>query len=342
MNQTSSDDKKLIFISHKHIDSPIADVIRVFIEERSACQVKIFQSSSQWAEAPKAGRNLNNELMQALWETDVLILVYTIEDRDWSYCMWECGVASHPSSPETKIIVFQCGSSIPPLFTGQVNVNVRKLADIQNFTNDFMTSPDFFSGSIKPITGYSPNSKAVIDAASNFFETLKPVLPPEKESSLEEWPAYPFLQLELNLQKVDELTKNSENESLQNSHEIVLNESVVSDSDKYCSQLFNAMQLSHGTSLKNLVRMWKTNFPESKSKWAETLCNQIIAGSMWNFPSPVWELMEGMGIGNVWFAPMVNRVRKIPSRQCMQFDIYFYKFNINNQSNQIVINPPSK
>jgi hypothetical protein len=253
--------------------------------------------------------------------------------------MWECGVASHPKSPDTKIIVFQCGSSLPSLFNDQVNVDARKLANIQSFTNDFLTSPDFFPGATKSVAGCLPNSIAVVEAASDFFEALKPVLPPEKELGSEEWPAYPFLQLEINLQKVEELTKGSDNLSLQSSHKIILNESFVSDSDKYCSQLFNSPQLINGTSLNKLVNTWKTRFSKSKSKWVEAICNQILAGANSSFPSPEWELMEGIG-GNIWFSPMVNRVRTVPSKKCMQFDIYFYKFDTNSSSTQIVINPP--
>jgi hypothetical protein len=48
---------------------------------------------------------------------------------------------------------------------------------------------------------------------------------------------------------------------------------------------------------------------------------------MWKFPMSVWELMQGLS-DDTWYAPVLNRVRKIPSRQIMQFHIYFYKFNI--------------
>jgi hypothetical protein len=280
--------------------------------------------------------------VESLWKSEVIILVYTGDDHDWSYCMWECGVASHPSSPDTKIIVFKCGSNLPSLFNGQVTVNAHKLDDIQKFTNDLFTSVDFFPNSTTAIWGGSPNSPNLVKAASVFFEELQPVLPLEKELVSEEWPAYPFLQLQINLQKVEELIQAARNGSLQDAHNIILNESYISDSDKYCSQLFNAMQLESGMILKDLVEMWRENFTKSESMWAEVLCDQILAGARWTFPAPIWEVMEGIGLGEIRFAPMVNRVRKIPSKKCMQFDIYFYKFNTNSKlTNQIFVNPPS-
>ena len=82
-------------------------------------------SSSPEFTGPRFGRGLNDQLRQALWNTEVLILVYTSADQDWSYCMWECGVATQPQSPNTNIIVFQCGSDVPAPFQDVLRVNAR-------------------------------------------------------------------------------------------------------------------------------------------------------------------------------------------------------------------------
>jgi hypothetical protein len=336
MLDTESQKAPTLFISHKHLDSAIADVIRDFVESRSAFRVKVHQSSAALAEGPRAGSNLNRSLIEALWETDALILVYTLEDHDWSYCMWECGVASHPQSPSTKIILFHCGAGHPALFNEQVNINIRDLRDIQKFTNDFLTSSDFFLNLSTPIAQCPPNSQAVIDAAKALYNALQPVLPPEKETDSEEWPAFPFLKLELSIPKKDELLLKSEAEDAQEScQEFILSETIIVDSDRYCSQLFNAMTIAPETRLKEVIKMWQENYPDSKSKWVEVLCKQILAAAKWSFPSPKWELMEGAIGGAVCFAPMVTRVRRIPNKQCMQFDVYFYKFKVDSGVPQI-------
>src|SRR5689334_4569151 len=100
--------KPLLFISHRHVDRSIADVLRKFVKDRSGGRITVFQSSSAQAENPRVGRELQQELKQALWSAGVVLLVYTSPEEDWSYCMWECGVATHPASPETKIVVLQC------------------------------------------------------------------------------------------------------------------------------------------------------------------------------------------------------------------------------------------
>src|SRR6516225_10466614 len=108
--------KPLLFISHKHSDRQIAEVLAQFIEERSTARIKVHLSSSPDFQGPKFGKALNAQLRDALWKTELLILLYTSSDQDWSYCMWECGMAAHPESPNTTIIVFQCGADIPSPF----------------------------------------------------------------------------------------------------------------------------------------------------------------------------------------------------------------------------------
>ena len=82
-----ADDKPVLFISHRHEDRAIADVLRKFIQSRTGGRVTVFQSSSPDAEGPKQGQNVNQELRRALWHASVLVLIYTTRDQDWSYCM---------------------------------------------------------------------------------------------------------------------------------------------------------------------------------------------------------------------------------------------------------------
>src|SRR5262245_18447066 len=103
----------LIFISHKHADSAIASVISSFLREKTLGKIDVFQSSDNRFQWPKFGDNINEELRKTLWNADALILVYTSADNDWSYCMYECGIATHPGSPDTRVIVFQCGKDVP-------------------------------------------------------------------------------------------------------------------------------------------------------------------------------------------------------------------------------------
>ncbi len=56
----------LLFISHRHDDREIADLIRNFVTYLGGNEVVVYQTSSSDAHAPKIGRNVNRELMKAL------------------------------------------------------------------------------------------------------------------------------------------------------------------------------------------------------------------------------------------------------------------------------------
>ena len=115
----------LVFISHKHCDHKIALMLAAFIEERSAGAIKVHLSSSPDFQGPRFGKALNAQLRRALWSTDVLVLLYTSPDHDWSYCMWECGMAAHPQSPDTQIIVLNKSNA------ASVKQQIRKWLDGQ-------------------------------------------------------------------------------------------------------------------------------------------------------------------------------------------------------------------
>ena len=116
-----------LFISHKHSDTRIAKVVADFVESRTLGEVSVHMSSDPRYKGPRLGKNINQELCAALYDCNVLLLLYTSADEDWSYCMFECGVATDPQSPRTNIIVFQCGEDVPSPFADQLRVNVRDL-----------------------------------------------------------------------------------------------------------------------------------------------------------------------------------------------------------------------
>jgi hypothetical protein len=234
--------------------------------------------------------------------------------------------------------LFQCGNNSPALFDDQVNVNVRNRIDIQKFVIDFLTSPDFFPGFSSSITAFPPTDPEVMNAAEDLFQELQQVLPHDKEEPIEEWPAYPFLQLEIPLQQAEQI-RQVKAESTQVRNETIQEACLISAADKYCEQLFGVPSFEKCTSLKNLVAMWQEAYPDSKSRWVEGLCSQILAGIKWKFPAPTWELMQSLS--GFWCAPVLNRVRKIPSQQCLQFDIYFYKFNVDGNKQSFEIAMPS-
>ena len=330
------DEKPLLFISHKHENRAIADAIRNFVEMNTAGAVEVFQSSSEQAAGPRAGFSLNQELKEALWRASAFILVYTHRDRDWGFCMFEFGVANSSNSPETRMILLRCCEDVPKQFEGQVSVSARSREDIEKFVDEFLTSPTFFRDRDRAITQHQSKSRAVTAAADSLWQSLQSCLPSTNVVRAEEWPAYPFIQLQLDAAHVNELR----NVPVENRCELVQRKAAVSDYDKFAAMLFNCPAFEKGMTLDQLVQSWreKNDRRDEHSRWAESLCRQIADGARWQFPTLSWELMQGMDDGR-WYAPIVTRVRRIPD-QYYQFDVYFFRFELDAEQKRPVIGVP--
>ena len=59
---TKNDQERSLFISHKHVDHKIANVLGDFAKGQSLNRVKVHLSSDPNYEGPKIGKNLNDQL----------------------------------------------------------------------------------------------------------------------------------------------------------------------------------------------------------------------------------------------------------------------------------------
>jgi hypothetical protein len=336
-----ADERKrpLLFISHKHENRAIANALREFVKVTTAGKVEVFQSSSEQAENPRAGYRLNQELKNALWRSDAFIMLYTYKELDWSYCMYEYGIADHKDSADTRIVLFRCCDGEPALFAGQVNVNVREPDSILKFTKQFLTDRDFFPGCGGAITEHEPTSGAVAQAAEQLFKTLQPLLPPLSPTQ-EEWPAHPFLRLQLDQHQLASIKNAKGPRGLQRAVALIRDEGLVTGFDKYAEHLFNSPGFEQRMTLASLVALWNeaNTTRNSGSAWIDSLCTQVAASARWQFPPPNWELMQAVD-GKAWHAPMVTRVRRLPDRR-MEFDIYFFKFDVDDVNTRAKIGHP--
>lgn len=322
------DQKPRLFISHRHDDSDIADVVRSFINSRSGGRVAVFQSSSSMADGPRIGRQLNKELMTNLWQANLLVLLYTAPDQDWSYCMWECGVALDPSSPITRIVLFQCSGTSPSLFADQVRVNVRNLVDIQKFTNEFLTSPDFFPNHGQAMTGFQPNGAEVLEAAQELYDRMQAVAPADG-SDPEEWPPYPYFQLELTAEQVRQVCDAPTGQRSTAALGILEKEAIVNEADNEAGRVFRMRGIKE-TPFSKLLANWRETYPDADAGWVTALACQVAAAAQGQFPNQTWELFRAADENDgTWYGPSIMRVRDIPRARRMQFDVYLCKFSVD-------------
>jgi hypothetical protein len=317
----------LLFISHRHSDKPIADVLRKFITDRSGGRIRVFQSSSAEAENARAGHGLGQQLKQHLWEASVVILVYTSREEDWSYCMWECGVATL-ESPETKIIVLRCGPDAPKVYSDAVIVDAREITDIQKLTSDFLTSADFFPAYGQALApGFSASGEEVQDAAGSLHAALTDLI---VRDSGEDWATVPFLRLRLSYEQVDYI------KTLKNREEgtdEVLRVALVAEINSEGKRLFGLGFVEPLKPFSELVDAWRERRPDqTMGAWIDELAEQIREAGFWRNPHFSWQLMRSSeDSDHAKYAPILSRVRSVPPHRIHEFDVYFNKFETDEE-----------
>ena len=306
-----------IFISHKHADRQIATELRKFLDRWSHKEIPVFQSSDPLAQGPRLGHALTEELKQALWDTGVVLLVYTTEDQDWSYCMWECGVATKPGTPQTRIIVLQCAAETPRVFEDQVRVDVRDLGDVLKFVKDFLTDSRFFPGASTAIAPkMSPDGPEVREAAADLHKRLSVVIP---KREVAEWPAQPLVRLELKTEKIDKATSAAATQA--DFEKSVL----IREMDPRALYIFGMANVDAGTSFGALVKHWAEGKTDASLAWVEDLRAQIVHAAHGMSPTPRWTQVEEAD-GPEHYTPVLTRWRQVPALNALQFDVSFVPF----------------
>jgi hypothetical protein len=320
-----------LFISHKHSDARIAQVVADFVESRTLGQVSVHMSSDPRYKGPRLGKNISQELCAALYDCDVLLLLYTSADEDWSYCMFECGVATDPQSPRTNIIVFQCGADVPNPFADQLRVNVRDLKDIRKFTKAFFTDPGFFPTAD---AAFAPNfsENRCDEAARQLYDALVApgVLPPLEREPAEDVRAWPLLRLEAALSDIDLITQSDESAASEACRRLLLDRALITYSSSRAPILFGLDSLPPSMLFGGLVEAQATPTPGAIPAWVESCAVQILRVAHRRLTKMRWESFTEVN-GDSIYTPIVTRMRRIPAEGRVQFDIYFFELS-NPQS----------
>jgi hypothetical protein len=237
--------------------------------------------------------------------------------------MWECGTATHPESPNTHVVVFQCGRDVPTPFASDLRVDVRNINDVKGFTKQLLTDPNFFPGRDQAIAPNLPPA-ALEEASNELFAKLKEVLPEDVQA--EEWPAWPFLRIKLPKSEIETLEKAIAAERVKLSHEIVKDHAVVVKSDARAAQLFGLSYITDEQEFKKLLDVWQEAYPTSDATWFDSCCAQIMVSARRGFPIIQWTPLREVG-GDLDFTPVLSRVKRLPFDGSVQFDIFFYNLS---------------
>jgi TIR domain len=311
----------LIFISHKHSDREIAETIARFIRTKTAGKVRVHLSSSPDFEGPRLGKHLNDELKRALGAAEAVILVFTSETEDWSYCMWECGIATNPNDAHpTSVVVVQCGPDKPKPFGDQLSVDARDLDSLQTFVRTLLAGTDLFVHRDAPVTGFSADGPDVKEFAAELHGKLDEVLPAGVGAE-RSTPTSPYLRLRLD----DETAKQLRTAYLEGDREkclpIVGEKAEIAESAGVES-VFD-MRLDPGATLGDVLTAWRIQHPgDGQAGWFAALAEQVESAIVGTLRPVKWApLGTTSGRADV---PYVAASRRIAGG--IEFDVYVVAF----------------
>jgi hypothetical protein len=284
VGEDESNDRPLLFLSHKHADRKVAEAVKDLIVDSTANAVRVFMSSDPGSEGPGIGRSLSSELKRALHEATAVVLVYTVAEHDWTYCMWECGLAIDPGDDVNHVYVLQCGDDVPQNFADTVRVKVSEQDDVEKFTRALLTQKEFFPG-YGPITSHAPESERVSKWAKRFYDDMAEVLPHNGRSR--KWPIWPTMSLEMDKQVIDDIKEADREKELTVAREWLETRSEVVAATSGAAYMFNRVELPDHTPFDTLIEDWRTEYPAAEVDWLDTLAAQLVLGARRRRSGPI-------------------------------------------------------
>lgn len=307
-----------VFISHRHADKEIADKVNVNL--RMWGVESIYQSSDPRF-GPRVGRKLTDELRTELYESNLLILIYTFEDEGWAYCTWECGLATDASKEEsTRIVVLQCTDDVPIIYEDAVRVTISK-TDIERFTRNFHCEQKFLPGTNQAFQP-SIDEEILQRRSGDLFKDLQKVIPSGKMEPRYRWD---FFTLSLEPADVRRIKEESER-NLPDVITLISEKAIVKSAFGDASRHFGYQSFPQGTTLQDVIERWK-NETEGKydSEWTKDLKNEIMRAINDYAAKPSSNSFHTAREGAKWlFLPIVNQARIFPD-ESMEFDVYLYE-----------------
>ena len=311
--------EKSIFISHKHEDKKIADVFKKNFQLWNVSLGNIFQSSD-YRTSSVIGEPLKPQLREALANAVLVLLIYTDSDKDWEFCLWECGVATDPRDQQpTRIALFQSGEQLSRVFQDEVVFKLDN-EEIRKFTEQFHKKAGFVYAD-KP---FQEDVQADIlqKRADDLYNDLSLLSIPGKREERYRWDHF-------TLDLLPAQTENVRSEvNPEKRIELLIQESRVVHSFGQALLHFNYTTGTKDLTFKKLINRWKeywNNEGDVPQGWIREICEEMNR-AINNIPAkPAWQLMRSVVYENWWFYPIVNHARVLPNGG-VEFDIYMYRF----------------
>lgn len=355
-----------VFLSHRFQDAAIADVIRQQLIRWGVRSEWIFQAG-QPGMGLTPGKPIGNELIDEIRQTDLFILIFTHLDEDWSYCMWELGIATGIDTKQSTVIVLQCSSYRPRVRTEDLSVDVRSHANVLDFTKLFHTKSDFVvpdldarneaSNILEVLAG--TDGSVIEERAEAFHDALAKVIP---EGVFSEGNRLEYIELVLDpamVREVRELrqearplehTYPNEYGNLREKAKNLLRKNLMATDKSSDKALERFGVVRANESLDALLDSWQrdyqhdhkvTKVPDEELLWVEPLLDDISRAVESRKSRPHDETMASLDPDNVTrFQPIITRSRTQPDGR-MEFDLYIFRVPEKWNVPERPLEPPS-
>jgi len=320
-----------VFISHKHSDAKIANVLTKHLKEWGVKESCIFQSSDP-RHGFTVGGKLKEELQETLKEINLLILLFTHKESDWSYCMWECGIAQGKSTAPSRTVVFQCTDDEPTVFKDEIRVKVNPNG-IRNFAQDFHKKSDFIpsegTDNGEPFASSTPE-EVIISRSERLLQEISVEIPSGKSSSQHLWD---FIRLRLDSKCMDQIALLRENDDAEGILQII-EESLELRAPRYVGignsietavRQFGYAGFQEDLKMKDLVKRWEALNDVSNDAWIKDVYMSILR-AVTNSPSSAVDnyFKSVREKADWWFFPITTRMRTFRDHS-VEFDLYLVR-----------------
>jgi len=198
---TGGSSRPLVFISHRHHDAEIAKAIADWIMASSLNKIDVFLSSDG-LRGTEVARSITEQIRRKVADAAVLIAVYTDQEADWAWVMFEIGIGMDPTTPQTNVVVIQCGDDFPTVLSEFKRIRVSEESDRISLARDFLTT-DFFPTHPGWRLATTSSEDFVREQAANLWSKLDKFIPPPPLGR--DWSLHPKIRVEIPLSEVGAL-----------------------------------------------------------------------------------------------------------------------------------------
>ncbi|MEM6539062.1 MAG: toll/interleukin-1 receptor domain-containing protein [Pseudomonadota bacterium] len=311
--------KTTVFISHRLEDAEIAKAVSAALKDLSQ-DIELYLAGNSKHRNSEFGSTLKDDIASVLDETEVVLILYTHEDEDWSWVMWETGVATDPRNPEkTRIIPISLTGAVPRVFEGKLVVDAQSQESMRTFFKQLCKDPNFFPGLNCALTRREDNW--IEEQADKLHKVLAEISP----AGIQRFRRCDRFLLRLEVEAVELLQSNTKAMPGAEAMEQILAAAQIITPSPQVSRHFGMAEVAEHTTLAKMRASWELDRAETGIATCETRpWTVIVVEELWRIcnnyrPKLTWEPFLGVSDQD-WLFPLVIEHAKFPDG-AYEFDI---------------------